>query len=63
MLIGLRAMRAARIALHVEKAKDGLVAVTLGSAGTAGDDATAGTDEAAIAAENAATPTVTVVDR
>ena len=63
LLIGLRAMRAARIALHVEKAKDGLVAVTLGSAGTAGDDATAGTDEAAIAAENAATPTVTVVDR
>jgi DNA-binding MarR family transcriptional regulator len=54
LLIGLRAMRAARVALHVEKKKDGLVAVTLSSAGT---------DDAAIAAESAATPTVTVSDR
>jgi DNA-binding MarR family transcriptional regulator len=29
LLIGLRAMRAARLALHVEKANEGLVAVTL----------------------------------
>jgi DNA-binding MarR family transcriptional regulator len=50
LLTGLRAMRAARLALHVEKAKEGLVAVTLGPAGT---------DDAAIAAEKAATPTIT----
>jgi DNA-binding MarR family transcriptional regulator len=50
LLTGLRAMRAARLALHVEKAKEGLVAVTL---------APAGTDDAAIAAENAAKPTIT----
>ena len=50
LLTGLRAMRAARLALHVEKAKEGLVAVTL---------APAGTDDAAIAAENAATPKIT----
>jgi DNA-binding MarR family transcriptional regulator len=50
LLIGLRAMRAARLALHVEKAKEGLVAVTL---------APAGTDDAAIVAENAATPKIT----
>jgi DNA-binding MarR family transcriptional regulator len=53
LLIGLRAMRAARIALHVEKAKEGLVAVTVRSAGT---------DDAAIVAENAATPTITGSD-
>ncbi len=57
LLTGLRAMRAARVALHVEKAKDGLVAVTLKTAGTAG------IDEARVAAETAATPTVTVGDR
>ena len=34
LLTGLRAMRAARIALHVEKAKEGLVAVTLENATT-----------------------------
>jgi len=50
LLTGLRAMRAARLALHVEKAKGGLVAVTLRGAGS---------DDAAIAAENAATPTIT----
>lgn len=49
LLTGLRAMRAARLALHVEKTKEGLVAVRLGPAGT---------DDAAIAAENAATPTI-----
>jgi DNA-binding MarR family transcriptional regulator len=50
LLTGLRAMRAARQALHIEKAKEGLVAVTL---------APAGTDDAAIAAEHAATPKIT----
>jgi DNA-binding MarR family transcriptional regulator len=54
LLTGLRAMRAARLALHVEKAKEGLVAVTLRPAGT---------DDAAIVAENAATPTITGSDR
>ena len=55
LLIGLRAMRAARVALHLEKAKDGLVAVSLGPA-------PAGSDDAAIAAEDAATPAVAVTD-
>ena len=50
-------MRAARVALHVEKAKDGLVAVTL-----APRSASAGSDDATIAAESAATPAVTVAD-
>ena len=50
LLTGLRAMRAARLALHIEKAKEGLVAVTL---------APAGTDDAAIAAEHASTPKIT----
>jgi DNA-binding MarR family transcriptional regulator len=50
LLTGLRAMRAARIALHVEKAKEGLVALTI---------APAGTDDAAIAAEHAVTPKIT----
>jgi DNA-binding MarR family transcriptional regulator len=50
LLIGLRAMRNARIALHVEKANEGLVAVTL--------DKSAAVD-AEIAAENAATPKIT----
>jgi DNA-binding MarR family transcriptional regulator len=53
LLIGLRAMRAARVALHVEKAKEGLVAVTIRPAGI---------DEVAIAAENAATPAITKGD-
>jgi len=47
---GLRAMRKARIALHVEKTTSGLVAVRIPDTGSA---------EAAIAAESAATPTVT----
>jgi DNA-binding MarR family transcriptional regulator len=50
LLTGLRAMRNARIALHVEKTRSGLVAVTIPEPGSA---------DAAIAAENAATPTVT----
>ena len=54
LLTGLRAMRAARLALHVEKGKEGLVAVTMRPAGT---------DDAAIAAENAAAPEITVADR
>jgi DNA-binding MarR family transcriptional regulator len=49
LLTGLRAMRAARLALHVEKAKDGLVAVTLRPAGTAVADV-------AVVAETAAAP-------
>ena len=52
LLTGLRAMRAARLSLHVEKADQGLVAVHL-------RQAAASTDDAAIAAETAATPTVT----
>jgi DNA-binding MarR family transcriptional regulator len=54
LLIGLRAMRNARIALHVEKANDGLVAVTI--------DKSASVD-AEIVAENAATPKITGGDR
>jgi DNA-binding MarR family transcriptional regulator len=50
LLTGLRAMRNARIALHVEKTRSGLVAVTIPDAGSA---------DAADAAETAATPTVT----
>ncbi|HLO34809.1 MAG TPA: MarR family transcriptional regulator [Candidatus Deferrimicrobium sp.] len=50
LLTGLRAMRTARIALHVEKTKSGLVAVTIPDTGSA---------EVAIAGENAATPIVT----
>ena len=50
LLTGLRAMRAARLAIHVEKANAGLVAVTLRRAGT---------EDAATAAENAATPAIT----
>jgi DNA-binding MarR family transcriptional regulator len=59
LLTGLRAMHAARLALHVEKTKSGLVAVTLDPAGTGA----AGTGDAAIAAENAATPIVKVRDQ
>jgi DNA-binding MarR family transcriptional regulator len=51
LLTGLRAMRNARIALHVEKANEGLVAVTVPQA--------TGTIDAEIAAETAATPTIT----
>jgi hypothetical protein len=50
LLTGLRAMRNARIALHVEKANEGLVAVTV--------DKSASVD-AAIVAETAATPKIT----
>ena len=50
LLTGLRAMRAARVALHVEKADEGLVAVTVPPA--------AGTPEARLAAERAATPKI-----
>ncbi len=50
LLIGLRAMHAARIALHVEKTEGGLEAVTVRPGGA---------DDAAIAAENAGTPTIT----
>jgi DNA-binding MarR family transcriptional regulator len=53
LLTGLRAMHAARLAFHVEKAKDGLVAVRIRPAGT---------DDAAIAAENAAAPSITGED-
>ena len=49
LLTGLRAMRNARIALHVEKANEGLVAVTV--------DQSASVD-AAIVAEDAATPKI-----
>src|SRR6185503_14925426 len=56
LLTGLRAMHAARLALQVEKTKSGLVAVTLAPPETAD----AGTHAAAVAAENAATPSVTV---
>ena len=69
LLTGLRAMRAARLALHVEKANAGLVAVRLGPADAAGADqagepsanvitSPAGVADAAIVAENAATPVV-----
>jgi DNA-binding MarR family transcriptional regulator len=54
LLTGLRAMRTARLALHVEQAGHGLVAVKVGSR-----DATVGPDDVAIGAENAATPAVT----
>jgi hypothetical protein len=57
LLIGLRAMRAARQALHVEKAGEGLVAVRLAPA------APSGAEDMAAAAETAATPTVTKGDR
>ena len=50
LLTGLRAMRAARVALHVEKATEGLVAVTVRPG------AAVGTDAATDAAENAAVP-------
>jgi DNA-binding MarR family transcriptional regulator len=50
LLTGLRAMRNARIALHLEKANEGLVAVTV--RGTPNPDAEA-------AADQAATPSVT----
>jgi DNA-binding MarR family transcriptional regulator len=65
LLTGLRAMRTARIALHLEKKKDGLVAVTLGEAGTANEatadaaTADAATADATLVAETAATPTIT----
>jgi DNA-binding MarR family transcriptional regulator len=59
LLTGLRAMHAARLALHVAKMQSGLVAVTLQAAGT-GD---AGSGEVAIAAETAATPIVKVSDQ
>ncbi len=72
LLTGLRAMHAARLAIHVEKAKAGLVAVRLGSAGATGAGeaggsgeskstviaSPAGVEDAAIVAENAATPVV-----
>jgi DNA-binding MarR family transcriptional regulator len=61
LLTGLRAMRAARLALHVEKAKDGLVAVTLAPASDAKADS--GRENVAIAAENAATPSIEVDDQ
>jgi DNA-binding MarR family transcriptional regulator len=54
LLTGLRAMRTARLAVHVEQAGHGLVAVKVGPV-----DATVGADDVAIAAENAATPSVT----
>jgi DNA-binding MarR family transcriptional regulator len=59
LLTGLRAMHAARQALHVEKTKSGLVAVTLAPPET-GD---AGTRDAAMVAEKAATPIVKVSDQ
>jgi DNA-binding MarR family transcriptional regulator len=52
LLTGLRAMREARLALHVEKAKEGLVAVRLAPSGSDG------AADAAIAAENATIPTI-----
>jgi DNA-binding MarR family transcriptional regulator len=50
LLTGLRAMRNARIALHVEKANEGLVAVTVDKSPSV---------DAAIVAETAATPKIT----
>jgi DNA-binding MarR family transcriptional regulator len=59
LLTGLRAMRNARIALHVEKANDGLVAVKMRR--PAGVDAAA--VDAASVAERAATPDITTSDK
>jgi DNA-binding MarR family transcriptional regulator len=50
LLTGLRAMRAARLALHVEKGKEGLVAVSV--------ERRPGTPDAAIAAERQAAPKI-----
>jgi len=58
LLTGLRAMHAAKQALQVERTESGLVAVTLAPSGT-GDT---GTGDAVIGAEDAATPTVKVID-
>ena len=54
LLIGLRAMRNARQELHIEKAKEGLVAVTLSGAEASNPS------DVTIAAENATVPRVTI---
>ena len=62
LLTGLRAMRKARIALRVEKANEGLVAVTVqprANVDGAAADAAAADDAAAAADTDAASPVVT----